>query len=72
MAGLLYKDFVSVNGKRILGIIIGLSAVFAVLRMVFPGNADSMFFMGGYDEGETVNLSDIFFATGFGVLLVFF
>lgn len=70
MAGLLYKDFVSVSGKKFLGIIIGLTAVFTVLRIAFPGTADSMFFMVGTEEGETVNLFDYLFPGSFAVLLI--
>lgn len=39
MAGLLYKDFVSVKGKKVVIIFGILTVLFLILRMVFPGNA---------------------------------
>ena len=45
MAGLLYKDFTAVKGKRYLIIIGVIGALFLILRFLFPGS----------DKNETVN-----------------
>ncbi|MGN0161048.1 MAG: ABC-2 transporter permease [Lachnospiraceae bacterium] len=71
MAGLLYKDFVSVSGKKILIIIICLTIAFIGLRMAFPGNLDNALFMAETEEGEMINILDLFFITGLGSFLIF-
>lgn len=71
MAGLLYKDFVSVGGKKVVTILSCLTILFIVLRMVFPGTADSAIFLVINGEGESIiHLLDICFATVSGVFLV--
>ncbi|MBR0120940.1 MAG: hypothetical protein IJM10_04045, partial [Clostridia bacterium] len=37
MGGLLYKDFLSVKGKKISAIILVMSLVFLILRLLLPG-----------------------------------
>ena len=70
MAGLLYKDFVSVSGKKILIILICLTVLFIALRMVFPGTSDNLLFMAENGEGEMVSLLDLFFVIGLGFFLL--
>lgn len=70
MAGLLYKDFVSVSGKKMVTIFTCLTILFIALRMVFPGTADHAFFLVESEEGEIVNILDTFFVVGFGFLLI--
>lgn len=41
MAGLLYKDFVGIRGRRIAFILMGCTFAFWILRFLFPGNVDS-------------------------------
>lgn len=41
VAGLLYKDFVGIRGRRILGIMLGCTLAFLVLRFLFPGNVEA-------------------------------
>lgn len=41
MAGLLYKDFVGIRGRRIIFILMGCTFVFCVLRFLFPGNVEA-------------------------------
>lgn len=64
MGGLLYKDFVSINrfGKIKLTIfLLLLTTIFIILRMVFPGTKDLEDFVVTNEQGETVNLLDVFF-----------
>ena len=70
MAGLLYKDFVSVSGKKIVTILTCLTILFIALRMAFPGTADHAIFLVENEEGEIVNILDTFFVVGFGFLLI--
>lgn len=41
MAGLLYKDFVGIKGKRIVWVFVLLTIAFLILRFIFPGNIDT-------------------------------
>ncbi len=61
MGGLLYKDFVSVRGKRFAGFISVLTLVFILVRIVFPGDRYFAFFIGYTEDGSRINLIDIFF-----------
>lgn len=58
MAGLLYKDFVGIRGKRIVWILFGCTVLFLVLRMVFPGNVSTVTY-GGMKESETGELVNL-------------
>ena len=59
MAGLLYKDFIGINGKRIVSILIGATLLFLILRFVFPGNVDTIvgFGMVENEAGELVEMT---------------
>lgn len=46
MAGLLYKDFIGIRGKRILWILIRCTMLFLVLRLAFPGNVGNVMTWG--------------------------
>jgi hypothetical protein len=61
MGGLLYKDFVSVGGKKLVRIYILLTIIYMILRMAFPGTADYPALMAETEAGESVNLLDSFF-----------
>lgn len=70
MAGLLYKDFVSVSGKKMVTILTCLTILFIVLRLVFPGTADHAIFLVESEEGEIINVLDTFFVAGAYLFLV--
>ncbi|MBD5494144.1 MAG: hypothetical protein HDR12_07160, partial [Lachnospiraceae bacterium] len=59
MAGLLYKDFIGINGKRIVWILIGATLLFIILRLVFPGNVSTVmgFGMVENEAGELVEMT---------------
>lgn len=71
MAGLLYKDFVSIGGKKLVALLSGLTVLFTVLRIAFPGTTDASFFLVENEDGELINILDTFFILGFGVFLIF-
>ncbi len=54
MAGLLYKDFIGIKGKRIVGILAGCTVLFLIVRFVFPGNVTTALAEGmkGSETGE--------------------
>ena len=58
MAGLLYKDFIGINGKRIVWILIGATLLFLILRFIFPGNVDTVM-LGGMVENEAGELVEM-------------
>lgn len=70
MGGLLYKDFVSVNGKKLIVYITFLTLVYSVLRIAFPGCVRNEFFMATNELGQEVNLLDTFFIMGQGLFVV--
>lgn len=70
MGGLLYKDFVSVSGKKLIMIIILLTLVYSILRIALPGYVPNEFFMATNELGQKVNLIDTFFITGQGLFVV--
>ena len=45
MGGLLYKDFVSIKGKRVSITIIIIVLLFLLFRVIFPGNGYNEVFM---------------------------
>ena len=59
MAGLLYKDFIGIRGKRILWILIGCTLAFLLLRFLFPGNVTTVtsVAMAENEAGELVELT---------------
>ena len=61
MGGLLYKDFVSVKGKKASITIIILVLLLLLLRVIFPGNVYNGNFSARTETGETVSLIDTFF-----------
>ena len=70
MAGLLYKDFVSVKGKKLcLGYLIYLFVI-SVLRIVFAGYHEVDEFIVTTERGQTVNLLDAFFLCASAILLI--
>lgn len=59
MAGLLYKDFVGIKGRRIVWILAGFTFVFLILRFLFPGNVTTVMAGGWATENETGELVKI-------------
>lgn len=59
MAGLLYKDFIGIKGKRIVWILFGFTVIFLVLRLAFPGNVTTVMAEGmkELETGELVALT---------------
>lgn len=59
MAGLLYKDFVGIKGRRIVLLLAGFTVLFLILRFLFPGNADAVMSgaMTENEAGELVRLT---------------
>lgn len=59
MAGLLYKDFVGIRGRRILWIFAGCTLFFLLLRFLFPGNVSTVasFGMAENEAGELVEMT---------------
>ncbi len=70
MAGLLYKDFVSIKGKKIcIGMLIFL-VLFTILRILFPGTKQIDDLMIRDAEGQLVNSLDILFTEVLGFLMI--
>lgn len=70
MAGLLYKDFVSVKGKKFcLGYLIYLFVI-SVLRIVFAGYREIDEFIVTTESGQTVSILDAFFLYASAILLI--
>ena len=61
MAGLLYKDFTAIKGRRFLAFTIAVTLVFIILRVSFPGSAYLEDFMAMDENGNEVNIIDSFF-----------
>lgn len=64
MGGLLYKDFISINriGKvKATWVYAIITLVFLVLRITFPGTGNNIDFIVTNEQGETVNMMDVFF-----------
>ncbi len=58
MTGLLYKDFVSIKGKYVILLLLGLTVLFLVIRFLFPGNVETeVMGMVENEAGEFVNLT---------------
>ena len=59
MAGLLYKDFIGIKGRRIVLILTGCTLFFLILRFLFPGNVTTVTSMGMTENeaGELVEMS---------------
>ncbi len=58
MAGLLYKDFVGIRGRRIVLILAGCTLAFLILRFIFPGNVTTVM-SGGLVENESGELVQV-------------
>lgn len=70
MGGLLYKDFVSINGKKLVWILIIGTVLFFGLRVVFPGTMNQELFMTMTDDGQEVNLLDLLFISTFSCCMI--
>lgn len=64
MAGLLYKDFVSIKSKKLIITVIILTIILTILRLLFPGTEELDGFMITNDNGDTANMIDTFFFFG--------
>lgn len=69
MAGLLYKDFIGIKGKRIVCILIGCTVLFLMLRFVFPGNVNTIM-SGSMQETPTGELITITVGEFYDSLLI--
>ena len=70
MGGLLYKDFVAIRGKKLI-LITGIALViYTVLRVIFPGSRAIPGFTATNDDGEMINMLDIFFWYGEFIILM--
>lgn len=69
MAGLLYKDFIGIKGKRVLWILLGLTGLFMLLRFSFPGD-NNMLMAWGRMESETGELTEMTAGQFYDSLLV--
>ena len=58
MAGLLYKDFIGIKGKRIVWILFACTTLFLVLRLAFPGTVSTVM-ANGMKELETGELVEL-------------
>lgn len=70
MGGLLYKDFVSVRGKRIIRILLILTLIFFVLRMLCARAGYVPVFEMKKDDGTAVSMLDIFLFQAVGVFII--
>lgn len=70
MGGLLYKDFVSVSGKKLIVGITFFTLVYSVLRIAFSGCVRNELFMATNELGQEVNILDSFFIMGQGLFVV--
>lgn len=61
MVGLLYKDFVSMKGKKLCCSLFAFLVILTALRVAFPGYRELSDFMLTNEHGEAVNLIDAFF-----------
>ena len=59
MGGLLYKDFVSVRGKRFACFLCIFSLIFILIRVMLPGDRFLDDFMAIAEDGSRINLIDI-------------
>lgn len=72
MGGLLYKDFVSIKGKRVSIAIIIIVLLFLLFRVIFPGNEYNEVFSAMTETGEMINIVDTFFEMSLPVFLYTF
>ena len=72
MGGLLYKDFVSIKGKRVSITIIIIVLLFLLFRVIFPGNGYNEVFTAMTETGEMINIVDTFFVMSLPVFLYTF
>lgn len=70
MGGLLYKDFVSVKGKKLVWTMLILTVLYSGLRFAFPGTVDNAYFMVKNESNQTINILDTFFVMGLGIFLI--
>ena len=59
MGGLLYKDFVSVRGKRFVCFLCIFTLIFILIRVMFPGDRFLDDFEAIAEDGSRINLIDI-------------
>ena len=72
MGGLLYKDFVSIKGKRVSITIIIIVLLFLLFRVIFPGNGYNEVFTAMTETGEMINIVDTFFVMSLPAFLFTF
>lgn len=70
MGGLLYKDFISVSGKKLVRTMMFLTVLYSCLRIVFDGPGAKAAFVAENEAGQTVNLLDSFFVISLGIFMI--
>lgn len=70
MGGLLYKDFVSINGKKLVWILIMGTVLFFGLRAAFPGTMNQEAFLTMTEDGQEMNLLDYLFFSIFACCII--
>ncbi len=70
MGGLLYKDFISVKGKKLVWTMLSLTLIYSGLRFAFPGTVENTFFMAVNESGQMINMADSFFVIGLWIFLI--
>lgn len=70
MGGLLYKDFVSINGKKLVWILIIGTVLFFGLRVAFPGTMNQEAFLTMTEDGQEMNLLDYLFFSIFACCII--
>lgn len=68
MGGLLYKDFISVQGKKMCVIVLGFVILFTILRIAFPGYKDLISVVN--EDGEIVEIVDSYFVMGSAIFVI--
>ena len=70
MGGLLYKDFVSIGGKKWVRNLLILTLVFIGFRIALPGNVKDTVWIVTSETGQRANYLDRLFVIGYGVFLI--
>jgi hypothetical protein len=70
MGGLLYKDFITVRGKRIIRIALTLTLLFFILRMLCARVGYVSFFAMKKEDGTVINMLDLFLSQAVALLII--
>lgn len=70
MGGLLYKDFVSIGGKKWVRDLLIMTLVFIGFRIALPGNVKDTVWIATSETGQQANYIDRLFVMGYGLFLI--